>query len=106
MKYKTFDDLEFKPWLDRRSIDFSAGFSGFPDYEAAKQAIMQFPNGYGVSVLFGNVFYSDGVSTYELAVTLEGRLVYPGEVCPDGDVLGYITKEQVTEAMRKVQDFK
>ena len=100
--YKTFDDLEFKPWLERRSASPAA----FPCYEEAKQAIMEFPNGYGVSILFGDAFYSDGVSTYELAVLLEGHLVYPGEVCPDDDVLGYITKEQVTEAMRKIQDFK
>ena len=100
-KYKTFDDLEFKPWPAK------GGFANLPDcYKDAKQALLTFPNGYGVSVLFGNVFYSDGVSTYELAVLLEGHLVYPGEVCPDGDVLGYITKEQVTEAMRKIQDLR
>ena len=102
IKYKTFDDLEFKSWLD----PFEASDSLLTRFQDAKQATMTFENGYGVSVLFGDIFYSDGESTYELAVTLEGRIVYPFDVCPNNDVLGYITKEQVSEAMMKIQDLK
>lgn len=97
--YKTFKDLQFRPWLEKREK-----MPLIPDYLDAEQAILMFPNGYGVSVLFGNVFYSDGVDTYELAVLHGNKLVYPKEVCPDDDVLGYLTKRQVTEAMKKVQD--
>jgi len=98
--YKTFEDLDFHPWMDGR-----VSFSFIPEYLGARQARLDFPNGYGVSVLFGEVFYSNGIDTYELAVIKDGkRIVYPPEVCPDGDVLGYITKEEVTEAMRKIQD--
>ena len=97
--YKTFNDLQFKSWCEIRQMAFPS-----PDYIDAEQAILMFDNGYGVSVLFGNVFYSDGVDTYELAVLDGKELVYPKEICPDEDVLGYLTKEQVTEAMKKVQD--
>ena len=97
--YKTFEDLDFHPWLDGR-----ATFSIIPAYAEALQARLDFPNGYGVSVLFGEAFYSNGEDTYELAVIKDGDLVYPPEVCPDVDVLGYITKDEVTEAMRKIQD--
>ena len=100
--YKTFKDLHFQPWLERRPDISTSPF--IADYLDAEQAILMFPNGYGVSVLFGNVFYSDGVDTYELAVLHGNKLVYPKEVCPDEDVLGYLTKRQVTEAMKKVQD--
>lgn len=96
--YKTFDDLEFKPWLEGKECP------PIPQYRDAKQAIMEFPNGYKVSVLFGNMFYSDGIGSYELAVFHGQKLVYPKEVCPDDDVLGYLSKTEVSEAMRKVQD--
>lgn len=93
---KTFKDLEFKPHHLRRLAK-----------EGMKQAIMFFPNGYGVSVLYGWRFYSNGVDTYELAVLRQ---------CENGkdylvdcdtpiteDVLSYITEDEVTEAMIKVQ---
>ena len=99
MDYKTFDDLEFQPWAGMRELH------SLPlEYREAKQAVMMFPNGYGVSVLLGKMFYSNGVNTYELAVLHGQKLVYPKEVCPDDDVLGRLTKDEVTEAMKKVQD--
>lgn len=105
-QYKTFEDLVFEDWARRQGYNqatmpplFRAKFAG------QKQAVLYFPNGYGVSVLFGSTFYSDGLSTYEVAVIrAEGGLVYPEHICPNGDVLGYRTKEQVTEIMKLVQD--
>lgn len=101
MNYKTFDDLQFRPWPSKRELSHLP-----PEYKKAKQAILMFDNGYGVSVIIGKVFYSNGVDTYELAVLHGDKLVYPVEVCPDNDVLGRITREEVTEAMKKVQDLK
>ena len=101
-QYKSFDDLVFEDWANRK--DFPGNFIARM-YAGHKQAIMEFPNGYGVSVLLGSTFYSDEISTYEVAVTKAGGgLAYPPEICPDDDVLGYRTKEQVTEIMKLVQD--
>lgn len=88
-KMKTFKDLEFKP--------HRAG--------SGKQATLFFPNGYGVSVVFGTLFYSNGVDTYEMAV-LRGnendyRLTYETPITDD--VLGRRTAEEITKAMKEVQ---
>ena len=102
MNYKTFDDLEFGPWgalREDKSTPIPSLFIG------SEQAVMMFPNGYGVSVLCGNRFYSDGLDTYEVAVLdKENNLCYPPSICPDGDVLGYQSEREVSEIMKKVQD--
>lgn len=66
-----------------------------------KQAIKCFFNGYGVSVLFGNSFYSNGVDTYEVAILKDGHLCYSTPITDD--VLPYQTKEEVSDIMKKVQ---
>ncbi len=91
---KTFSDLVFKDYAIRRFAE-----------EGAKQAIMFFPNGYGVSVLLGDLFYSNGIDTFELAVITGDEKQYTleyGTPITD-DVLHRITAEEVTEAMKQVQ---
>lgn len=76
---KTFDDLEFKthPTL------------GFP----SKQATMDFKRGGWISVVGGGPYlHGDGVTTFEV-MTSE----------TDGDVLDYLTKDEITEHMMKLQ---
>ncbi len=84
---KEFKDLEFNT--------HAAGFN-------AKRAIMSFDNGFGVSVVLGSMFYSNGIDTYEVAVLDDGSLTY-GTYITD-DVIGYISQDEVTEVMRKVQE--
>lgn len=92
---KTFDDLSFETRPDTNG--------------EAKQAIMFFPNGYGVSVLFGRSYYSNGLDTYELAVIYRFYamylIAYNTGITTDG-VLANLTKDEVTEAMIKVQKLK
>ena len=75
-----------------------------PHHYSGEKAKHFFANGYGISVLTGNLFYSDGVHDhhgYELAILdKDGELVY-GELT-QGDVLGYLTKEEVVEVARQV----
>lgn len=92
-QFKTFADLVFEDWGARHNQR--------PCPIGGKQAILNFDNGYGVSVLLGDYFYSNGIDTYELAVLYKGSLCYTTPVTDD--VLGYITKEQVTEAMIQLQ---
>lgn len=82
---KTFEDLVFEPWL----------FGGHA------HARMDFENGYGVSVVFGEKFYSNGIDTYELAVMFEGERTYNTPITDD--VLAYITADEVTATMEAVQ---
>jgi hypothetical protein len=84
---KTFKDLEFTPH----------------PYVTGKRAVLKFPNGYSASVLFGDMFYSNGVDTYELAVIdQDGAVCYTTDLTDD--VLGYQTEDQITEAMEFIQN--
>lgn len=89
-KYKTFEDLVFKP----RAKEEVDGF-----YKDCYQAKLDFGNGYIVSVLRGKQFYSDGVNTYEVAVIHGKELVQLG----DDTVAPYRTMKQVTEIMIEYQ---
>lgn len=83
---KTFKDLDFK----------AHSVSG-------KHAIYHFDNKYGVSVICGHMFYSNGVDTYELAILYNGQITYNTDIT--NDVIGNLTADQVTDVMIKVQQF-
>lgn len=85
---KTFEDLKF-----------NAHQTGY-----GTRAYIDFENGYGVSVVFGRRWYSNGVDTYELAVMKNGGLCYSTPITDD--VLAYLTEEKVTKAMIEVQKYK
>jgi hypothetical protein len=78
------------------------------DFEAhpcgnGQRAKFKFYNGYSVSVVFGDMFYSNGVDTYELTIfNPEGDIDYSTELTDD--VLGYQTAEEITKAMKFVND--
>lgn len=92
---KTFNDLEFKGHRTGNG----------------KQALMFFPNGYGVSVVrfmigsIGYGSYTDNESEWELAV-LKGT-EEDWDLCYDtnitDDVIGHLTDDGVTDIMHKVQ---
>ena len=73
-------------------------------YTNLKQATLEFENGYGVSVIFGEAFFSNGINTYELAVLKDGNLRYDTWITDD--VMRYLTEGEVTAAMIKVQELK
>ena len=70
-------------------------------YGNEKMAAINFDNRYGVSVIFGKQFYSNGIDTYEVAVLLDNDICYDTKIT--SDVLGYLTEDEVTEIMYKIQ---
>ena len=83
---KTFKDLVFNPH------PLGAGI----------QAVMDFENGYGVSVVQTPYSYGGKMGLYELAVIdSDGDVVYDTPVA--GGVIGYLREEDVTEGMRRIQ---
>lgn len=94
--FKTFEDLNFKPHPHSNC--------GIPDFTNTTQAIIEFKNGYGVSVVFGSCFYSNGIDSYEVAILHNGSLCYNTHIT--NDVIGYISSDEVTEIMKKVQLLK
>lgn len=85
-----FSDLKFK----YREV---AGYD-------AQQARHDFPNGYGVSVCKGKLYYTNRNKPYEVAVMKGGDLCYDTDITDD--VLGYQTEEDVTDILRRVAELK
>ena len=97
---KTFKDLEFEmhPILLNVKPQGTKSFSS-----NSKHAVMEFENGYGVSVIFGDIFYSNGIDTYEVAVMKDNHVCYYAPLIDT--VFAYQNENEVTEIMRKVQEF-
>ena len=93
---KTFKDLVFEP--------HSIAKNGLEGYKEAKHAIMDFDNDYGISVIFGSCFYSNGINTYEVAVRYKQGISYSTNIT--NDVMGHLTARQVTNVMKKIQILK
>jgi hypothetical protein len=89
---KGFDDLEF----NRARVH---------DPFVAEQAIMFFPNGFGVSVIRGLMTRGGADGKYEMAILTGSPEDY--ELCYDtpitSDVLSHLTPDDVTDYMAKVQ---
>lgn len=105
---KTFDDLTFEPHPHAVNLkQIYAGHKNVDPYIESMfdgaQARMTFPNGYGISVLCGIQFYSNGRDTYEVGVFYKDC---DTQFFPTGSVAGWKTKEEVTEIMKEVQELK
>ena len=97
---KTFKDLEFETHpilLDAKSSQVTKEL-----FANSKHAVMEFENGYGVTVIFGEQFYSNGINNYEVAVLKDGFLCYKTYITDS--VVAYVSEDGVTEIMRKVQE--
>lgn len=86
---KTFNDLVFEQHIN-------------PSIKDAKQARMQFDNGYGISVLLGGEgIYSNGIDTYEVGILHNDELCYDSGLCDD--IFAYRTESEVTKIMEEIQ---
>ena len=66
------------------------------------QAIVKYENGYGASVVKHDYSYGNRDGLFEIAVIgPDGDLHYDNPVA-NGDVLGYLTKEDVSETLEKI----
>ena len=83
---KTFNDLEF--------FDHPRG--------NGVQARIRFDNGYGASIVKTDFSYGGKEGLYELAVIDDNGLNYKTPITDD--VIGYLTEEEVTEYLYKIQN--
>ena len=91
---KTFNDLIFETHPNTRHTEFEG-----------VQAKIDFENGYGVSVVRSKFTYGGDKGLYELAVFKDGQIHYDNPVA-NGDVVGYLRPEDVTDAMAVIQKFE
>jgi hypothetical protein len=70
------------------------------------QKLYRFPNGVGASVVRGEFTYGGEEGLWELGVIKfvgDGyHLIYPRDVCPEGDVVGWLTDEEVDYRLVKI----
>ena len=76
-------------------------FKRHPNSPDATQARVNFPNGYGASIITGSMFYTDPKHPYELAVLKNDRLCY--DTCITDDVLGHLTKQDVQDNLDLIE---
>ena len=109
---KTFKDLEFKPYrpslklisdLYDKGLSFDEITKELEKTTPNRQAMMYFPNGWGVSVLFGEDFYSNEIDTYEVGILYKGDLCDEHPNYPFNSVLSDLTSDEVTEVMINLQ---
>ena len=90
---KEFKDLEFKDHSSIVNIPDSVLNGIMKKWKGSKQALVTFDNGIEMSVIFGSMFYSNGVDTYE---------AWCFEV--DNEPRGYLSSREVSEYMIEVQN--
>lgn len=73
----SFSDIEFKPYFTEEEVNFiKKKIRLTSDADKYMQGVVEFENGYGISVLLGGrPFQSDGEDTYEVAVTYDGHII-------------------------------
>ena len=71
----SFSDIEFKPYFTEKEVNFIKKMKLMKDVDKYMQGVVEFENGYGVSVLLGQLFHSNGEDTYEVAVTYDGHII-------------------------------
>ena len=82
----TFEDLEFKPMLN---------------YDNGIFVRVEFPNGYGASIIKSPHSYGGSQDLYELAVLYDNMITYDTEITDD--VLGYLKPEDVTKLLERIE---
>ncbi len=84
---KTFKDLEFKQHPHKDGI----------------VARMFFENGFGVSVVRHAYSYGGDKGLFELAVLDDSGEIHYDNPVANGDVIGYLRPEDVTDVMERVE---
>jgi hypothetical protein len=85
---KTFKDLKFNP--------------NNPNDLDDVQAIVEFDNGYGASVISTSFSYGGKHGLYELAVLKDGDLCYTTPIT--NDVLGWLNESDVNKILTDIQN--
>lgn len=102
---KDFNDLVFfqHPIAKEAEKNYSSrSLFRYDKFLQSRQAKMQFNNGYGISVIRSEIFYSNGIDTYEVAILHNGKLCYDTPITKS--VIPYATAGEVSDIMRQIQE--
>lgn len=70
----------------------------------ATEAKHIFINGFGVSVITGDMFYTNEACPYEIAVINKHGLTYDTPIT--NDVIGYLTEDEANTVLFEVEELK
>jgi len=76
----------------------------FVDMRMGQQAKVEFPNGYGASIVQGPYSYGNEFGLYELAVLKDGVLCYDTPIT--SDVVGHLSPDDVTALLQQIEALK
>lgn len=85
---KTFNDLKFNRTTTSLGV--------------MDRARLQFPNGYGISVIRGTYSYGGDEGLYECAVLKDNELCYDTPIT--NDVIGYCDENKVNEIIKQIEE--
>ena len=68
-----------------------------------RQVVYEFPNGYGASVVMGEMFHTDENHPYEIGLLHKGKLHYRAIGGEEEDVLGYQDDADLMIVLAKLQ---
>lgn len=93
-----------RPTTNLETIQFQElNFIPHQNGMGGRQAIVQFSNGYGASIVQTPYSYGGNNGLYELAVFgKDGNITYDTPIT--NDVLGYLTEEDVSETLKKIKE--
>ena len=77
-------------------------FGTHPSGIGGSRAVIDFPNGYGASVISGPQWYTDESHPYELAVLQNGSLTYETPITDD--VIGHLTEGDVELLLARIKE--
>ena len=89
---KEFKDLEFEAHNSIKDVDEKTLNGIMKKFKGSKQATITFDNGKYMSIIFGALFYSNGIDTYE---------AWCQDI--DDEPRGYLTSKEVTNYMLLAQ---
>ena len=83
-------------------LDFKTHPSGI----GGTQAIVEFDNGIKVSIVCGEMFYSNGLDTYEIFVLDVPENISKVNMPAVEDPIGFRTEDEINEILTKLENYK
>jgi hypothetical protein len=97
----TFNDLEFVPHEMVQGLTEEQLEHWHTDMRGSKHAKLYLSDGVGVSVVFGKLFYSNGVDTYEAWVYGDNTEILTD--CYYDEPKGYLSADEVTAYIHQLE---
>ena len=101
-KFKQLMTKEQLMFMKHQPDPFEEYRTELNDVNGGLQKRYQFPNGYGASVICHLGSYGSHLGLWELAVELQGIIVYDTSIC--ADVIGHLKTAEVNRELKAIKE--